>query len=45
MMDGKHALKRVIEIMELVGLTGNNYYRYPHQFSGGQRQRIAIAGR
>ena len=43
MMDNKHALKRVIEIMELVGLTEKQLYRYPHQFSGGQRQRIAIA--
>ena len=43
MMDGKHALKRVIEIMDMVGLTEKQLYRYPHQFSGGQRQRIAIA--
>ena len=43
MMDNKHALKRVIEIMDMVGLTEKQLYRYPHQFSGGQRQRIAIA--
>ena len=42
-MDNKHALKRVIEIIDLVGLTEKQLYRYPHQFSGGQRQRIAIA--
>ena len=27
----------------MVGLSGDQYRRYPHQFSGGQRQRIAIA--
>jgi dipeptide transport system ATP-binding protein len=26
-----------------VGLRGDQFARYPHQFSGGQRQRIAIA--
>ena len=43
MMDNKHALKRVIEIMDLVGLTEKQLYRYPHQFGRGTRQRIAIA--
>ena len=34
---------RVIELLEQVGLSGDNRYKYPHEFSGGQRQRIAIA--
>jgi oligopeptide/dipeptide ABC transporter ATP-binding protein len=35
--------KRVLEILNLVGLTKDHYLRYPHEFSGGQRQRIAVA--
>ena len=34
---------RVRELLELVGLTGADARKYPHEFSGGQRQRIAIA--
>lgn len=35
--------RRVIELMELVGLRPSQVTRYPHEFSGGQKQRIAIA--
>lgn len=41
--DGKSRRKRVLELMELVGLDGDYHSRYPHQFSGGQRQRIGVA--
>jgi iron(III) transport system ATP-binding protein len=33
---------RVIEVLDLVGLTGLQH-RYPHELSGGQQQRIALA--
>ena len=35
--------KRVIDVLNEVGLDANLRWRYPHEFSGGQRQRIAIA--
>ena len=34
---------RAIELLEQVGLEGEYYARYPHEFSGGQRQRINLA--
>ena len=34
---------RVLELLNMVGLTKDHYLRYPHEFSGGQRQRIAVA--
>ncbi len=41
--DKKERKKRVIELLERVGLNGDQYVKYPHEFSGGQRQRIVIA--
>ncbi len=35
--------ERALAIMAKVGLSREQYSRYPHMFSGGQRQRIAIA--
>ena len=34
---------RVEELLDMVGLSGKDQEKYPHEFSGGQRQRIAIA--
>lgn len=35
--------KRILELMDLVGLQPDHVNRFPNQFSGGQRQRIGIA--
>ena len=35
--------KRVLDLLEVVGLRKEHMRRYPHQFSGGQRQRIGVA--
>jgi len=35
--------KRVLELLDQVGIAAEGADRYPHEFSGGQRQRIAVA--
>lgn len=37
------ARKRTIEMLEMVGIPGERYSEYPHQFSGGMKQRVIIA--
>jgi peptide/nickel transport system ATP-binding protein len=41
--EGKEALARARELLEVVGIPGDRVFRYPHEFSGGMRQRAAIA--
>lgn len=40
--DRRFRLKRVNEILELVGLDADFRNRYPNELSGGQRQRVSI---
>lgn len=39
----EEAKRRVIEVMEEVGLNEGIYDKYPHELSGGMRQRVMIA--
>jgi microcin C transport system ATP-binding protein len=41
--DAAERERRVVEVLEEVGLDPETRHRYPHEFSGGQRQRISIA--
>jgi oligopeptide/dipeptide ABC transporter ATP-binding protein len=40
---GAEKKRRVLELLDRVGLRRDAYERYAHEFSGGQRQRIGIA--
>ena len=42
-MPQTEVLQKVRQIMKRVGLTEQQFNRYPHEFSGGQCQRIGIA--
>lgn len=35
--------RRLLEMLDLVGIDSSALHRYPHEFSGGQRQRLSIA--
>ncbi|MEY3052665.1 MAG: glutathione transporter ATP-binding protein GsiA [Bacteroidota bacterium] len=35
--------EKAVELLELTGIGGDAFWRYPAAFSGGQRQRISIA--
>lgn len=42
-LKGKERYDKVIELLQLVGLSEEHAQRFSHEFSGGQRQRIGIA--
>jgi peptide/nickel transport system ATP-binding protein len=39
----KEAIERTKTMLELVGIDGERWKSYPHEFSGGMKQRVAIA--
>lgn len=39
----REATERAKQMLELVGIPGDRYDEYPHQFSGGMKQRVVIA--
>jgi oligopeptide/dipeptide ABC transporter ATP-binding protein len=39
----EEADRRVLDLLDRVGLSRDHVNRFPHEFSGGQRQRIGIA--
>ncbi len=39
----REASRKAIEMLEMVGIPGERYGEYPHQFSGGMKQRVVIA--
>ncbi|WP_435361504.1 ABC transporter ATP-binding protein [Haloarchaeobius sp. DFWS5] len=43
MADEERRRAIVEDLLERVGLSADDYDRYPHEFSGGQKQRIALA--
>lgn len=40
---GEELRRKVVELLQMVGLDEHHLSRHPHEFSGGQRQRIGIA--
>ncbi len=41
--EGDEKTKRIIQILNTMGLKAEHMIRYPHELSGGQKQRVCIA--
>src|SRR5512136_274820 len=39
----REANERAVKMLEMVGIPGERFGEYPHQFSGGMKQRVVIA--
>ena len=39
----REANERAVKMLETVGIPGDRFNEYPHQFSGGMKQRVVIA--
>ena len=39
----REANARAVKMLEMVGIPGDRFGEYPHQFSGGMKQRVVIA--
>ena len=39
----KEANEQAVKMLEMVGINGERFGEYPHQFSGGMKQRVVIA--
>jgi peptide/nickel transport system ATP-binding protein len=42
-LDRREAEWKALEMLEMVGISMDRFWEYPHQFSGGMRQRVVIA--
>jgi len=42
-LSGTERVAEVKDLLDMVGMSSDALYKYPHEFSGGMRQRVAIA--
>lgn len=42
-LNEKDSKDKALKMLEMVGIPGERYHEFPHQFSGGMKQRVIIA--